>query len=263
MINNDVLRNTYNPDCSDLRRLQLRMLEILKEVDRICKKHDIPYWLSSGTLLGAIRHGGFIPWDDDLDIEMLRDDYIRLLNILPDELSDKYVLQTEDSDPNYVYLYAKIRDKNSFIKEKCQVNQSLKHQGAFIDIFPLEPSSLNICKISAKLFNRFCFNQVLCTGIRRWFYHLSRFILLNLVFPSFRSISKLKRDVHLYHTLGVNFMAFRVYEEIFPLKNAKFEDMEFPIPEDSDSYLKRLYGDYMIIPKIKDVHMADNNIEVW
>ena len=80
------LRIRFNPEGSLLRRQQMRMLEILLEVDKICKKHDIPYWLSSGTLIGAMRHDGFIPWDDDLDIEMLRKDYVRLMAVLPKEL---------------------------------------------------------------------------------------------------------------------------------------------------------------------------------
>lgn len=69
------LRERYNPDGSTLRRQQLRMLEMLQYIDVICKKHNIKYWLTSGTLLGAVRHGGFIPWDDDLDIEMLKEDF--------------------------------------------------------------------------------------------------------------------------------------------------------------------------------------------
>ena len=85
-MNQDDLRARFNPDGSLLRRQQLRMLDILLEVDKICKKHDIRYWLSSGTLIGAMRHDGFIPWDDDLDIEMLRSDYVRLMKVLPSEL---------------------------------------------------------------------------------------------------------------------------------------------------------------------------------
>ena len=73
------LRKRFNPDGSLLRRQQLRMLELLEVIDVICRKHQIPYWLSSGTLIGAARHKGFIPWDDDLDIEMLRSDYLRTI----------------------------------------------------------------------------------------------------------------------------------------------------------------------------------------
>ena len=92
-MNNEELRARFNPDGSMLRRQQMRMLEILLEVDKICKKHDIRYWLSSGTLIGAMRHNGFIPWDDDLDIEMMRADYLRLMKVLPSELPDWLALQ--------------------------------------------------------------------------------------------------------------------------------------------------------------------------
>lgn len=84
----DELRQRFNPEGSKLRQMQLRMLDILTEVDSICKKHGISYWLSSGTLIGALRHDGFIPWDDDLDIEMMRDDYLRLMKVLPQELPE-------------------------------------------------------------------------------------------------------------------------------------------------------------------------------
>lgn len=111
------LRKRFNPDGSLLRRQQLRMLELLEVIDVICRKHQIPYWLSSGTLIGAARHKGFIPWDDDLDIEMLRSDYLRLLKVLPQELPDNLALQTNETDPNYIFIYGKLRDKDSHLEE--------------------------------------------------------------------------------------------------------------------------------------------------
>ena len=107
------LRERFNPDGSLLRRQQLRMLELLEAVDLVCKKYDIPYWLSSGTLIGAVRHQGFIPWDDDLDIEMLREDYLRLMKVLPEELPDKFVLQIQETHAHYISNYANARDVNS------------------------------------------------------------------------------------------------------------------------------------------------------
>lgn len=86
------LRAKYNPDGSNLRKMQLRMLEMLKYIDSICRENDIKYWLSSGTCLGAVRHGGFIPWDDDADIEMLASDYRKLEKILRSSSRD-FVLQ--------------------------------------------------------------------------------------------------------------------------------------------------------------------------
>ena len=90
------LREKYNPDGSAIRDAQLHMLNILKCVDGICRKHNIPYWLSSGTLLGAVRHQGFIPWDNDIDIEMPVEDYKRFL-------------QTYSSNLGYNEMWAKVR----------------------------------------------------------------------------------------------------------------------------------------------------------
>ena len=95
----------FNPEGSTLRKHQMKMVEILCVIDKICKKHKINYWLSSGTLLGAVRHHGFIPWDDDLDIEMLAEDYKRFLSVIQSELPNDLVLQSYKTDPNYVAPY--------------------------------------------------------------------------------------------------------------------------------------------------------------
>ena len=144
------LREKFNPDGSQLRKQQMRMLEILKEVDRICKKHHIQYWLSSGTLLGAARHKGFIPWDDDLDIEMLLPDYRRLMKILPEELPDNLALQNVKTDPNYFFFYAKVRDRNSFLAESNHYDRVWKERGIYIDIFPFYKQPLWVHLLSEK-----------------------------------------------------------------------------------------------------------------
>ena len=137
-MDNKTLRQRFNPDGSLLRRQQLRMLDILREVDRICRKHHISYWLSSGTLIGALRHDGFIPWDDDLDIEMMRSDYLRLMSVLPSELPDWLALQNDETDPGYFYFYAKLRDRRSRMLEQNAYDRHWKEQGIYIDIFPME-----------------------------------------------------------------------------------------------------------------------------
>ena len=135
--NQEELRARFNPEGSLLRRQQMVMLEMAKVLDRICKKHNIPYFLYAGSLLGAIRHDGFIPWDDDFDVALLRKDYHRLLKILPNELPSNIVLQSNDTDKNYYYFYAKLRDKNSFLDEGLY-DHPFKERGIFIDIFPLD-----------------------------------------------------------------------------------------------------------------------------
>ena len=126
------LRERFNPDGSMLRKQQLRMLEILLYIDKVCKENNINYWLSSGTLLGAVRHGGFIPWDDDLDIEMMREDYDRFQKVFSN--NEDYVLQTYKSDKNYLLPFAKVRDLHSELDELGN-NVSFKYKGCFVDIF--------------------------------------------------------------------------------------------------------------------------------
>ena len=149
-IDHAALRQRFNPDGSLLRRQQMRMLEILLEVDRICKKHDIKYWLSSGTLIGAARHKGFIPWDDDLDIEMLWDDYKRLMKVLPDELPETMALQNTKTDPNYFCFYAKVRDRRSHLEESNRYDRVWREQGIYIDVFPFYRQPLWIHMLSEK-----------------------------------------------------------------------------------------------------------------
>ena len=100
-----------------LRRCQLKQLGMLQEIDRICRKHNIGYWLDGGTLLGAVRHGGFIPWDDDIDIAMREEDLQRFVEVAPQELPDTLFLQSRETEPGYPSPVAKVRDKNSFYVE--------------------------------------------------------------------------------------------------------------------------------------------------
>ena len=119
----------------NLRACQLRQLEILKEIDRICQKHHIEYWLDGGSLLGAVRHGGFIPWDDDIDLLMPRADYDRLTDEFNDAAPAGLRLHCLASDNSYAAVYAKIEDTSTVLVEKS----STKPIGVNIDIFPIDP----------------------------------------------------------------------------------------------------------------------------
>ncbi|MFK2244514.1 phosphorylcholine transferase LicD [Bacteroides fragilis] len=129
--------SNYNTDGTMLRKQQERMFEMLCVIDDICVKNEINYWLSGGTLLGAVRHGGFIPWDDDLDIQLMKDDYNKLLGLLKTELPEQYQLQTSKTDRNYFARYAKVRDVNSLL-EDSDYTLGYKYKGIFIDIFLLK-----------------------------------------------------------------------------------------------------------------------------
>lgn len=119
-----------------LRKLQMKEYEILLEVDRICKKEGIQYFLACGTLLGAVRNQGFIPWDDDLDICMKYADYLRFQEVCKTELNEKFFLQTEETDPNSHLSWHKLRQNNTTLIIDTWVERDM-HHGINIDIYPL------------------------------------------------------------------------------------------------------------------------------
>ena len=122
---------------TELRRLQLTQLEILKEIDRVCRDHDIPYSLYAGTLLGAVRHKAFIPWDDDLDICMTRVNYERFLQAWEKESPVGYILQNKENSPRFTQSFTKIRkDHTTFLEIEGEKGQY--HNGVFVDVFPVD-----------------------------------------------------------------------------------------------------------------------------
>ncbi len=119
----------------ELRKLQLTQLEILKYVDKFCKDNDIKYSVAYGTMIGAIRHGGFIPWDDDMDICMLRADYDKFIRLWKD--TDRYLLQNHNTEKSFTQSFTKIRMKNTAFVQETDLGKNF-HKGIFIDIFPLD-----------------------------------------------------------------------------------------------------------------------------
>jgi lipopolysaccharide cholinephosphotransferase len=120
-----------------LKNLHALLLMMALEVKRICEKHAIPYYMIGGTLLGAVRHKGFIPWDDDLDLCMMRPDFERFLKIAQSELDPRFFLQSWDTDINHPFLFAKIRLNGTKFIERNAPKVEI-HQGVFIDVFPLD-----------------------------------------------------------------------------------------------------------------------------
>lgn len=281
-IDQAALRARFNPDGSQLRRQQLRMLDILLEVDRICKKHHIPYWLSSGTLIGAARHQGFIPWDDDLDIEMLWPDYKRLMKILPQELPDTMALQNQETDPNYYFFYAKVRDRRSLLEENNPYGTPWREQGIYIDIFPFYKQPLWIHLLSEKaqghvykIMRRAADPKSGSTTktIPHDFWKVKLITRFNrhLFFPLLRALCRCcslplfgrKNRIRETYGLGIPYHDPRHLEDILPLGETIFEGHLLPVPHDMHAALTLKYGDYMRLPDINKINLHVGKLEIY
>ncbi|MGX7303749.1 LicD family protein [Enterococcus columbae] len=243
-----------------LRKLQLTELELLKEVDRICRKNNIDYSLYAGTLLGAVRHKGFIPWDDDADIAFRPKEYQKFFEACKNDLNtEKFFLQDYRTDPNYRWGYAKLRRKNSAFIRKGQ--EHMKYQnGICIDLFVLYNVPNNIL---LRIFYNFIFLIIRkClyseagmvsaphTLLRIW-YRILYIIPRNLIFSFankliYKQPSELISQMY-YPNLkrckyGIPAYAMEEFTEL------EFEDTVFKVFKEYDKILKFIYGDYLMLP---------------
>ncbi len=239
---------------SQLRACQLKQLAILEEIDRICKAHGIEYWLDGGTLLGAVRHGGFIPWDDDIDIAMTKESLQKFKQVAPRELPPHLVLQSPEDGLTKEPI-TKVRDRNSFYLEASDDPSLGYEMGLYVDIFPFVdyPSvsreftqriTKGISKSSSILHHRHYYSlrsaaELLWFGGKYLLY--SAIWRIAYVFNSPRS--------H-YGNIPVNNGYGKKHrkDETWPLGSVVFEGKTFPAPKNSDAYLRDLYDDYMTIP---------------
>ena len=250
------LRARFNPPGSALRQAQLKMLDILVEVDRICRRNNISYWLSSGTLIGAARHGGFIPWDDDIDIEMLLPDYKRFCSIAPRELPHYLKLQNSSTDPMFLLGFSKVRNtQEKIISNDTRLDRHYSIDGFFIDIFPIAPSAgFLLHKVSGKLayWGMFAVNKSYdkpCGKLVRYLFDgmIATLKGINNIFSPCFSRSTLR------HLLPSTFSNPRDINDIMPLGEIAFEGHSFMAPADIDSYLKHLYGNWTALPPLDSI----------
>lgn len=239
-----------------LRACQLKQIEILDEIDAVCRRHNIPYWLDAGTLLGAVRHGGFIPWDDDIDIGMNTEDVERFLEVAPQELPPHLFVQTPENEPTKEPL-VKVRDLNSFFVEGGDNFQAPYEKGVYVDIFPFvtfpNVSRGFIRKVTRSIARS---NSILGKAHYYSFRAFAEFFWFGsklLFFKAIWSVACLlfpasKSKVTGYRVINNGFGNSHLKSSLWPLGTIMFEGKEYPAPADVDTYLKDLFHDYMQVP---------------
>lgn len=240
-----------------LSRLHLAEMELLDELDRVARMLGVTYYLVGGTLLGAVRHKGFIPWDDDLDVAMPRDDYERFAREAPSLLGEKFFLQTFYSDDGYGALYGKLKlNGTAFVEESSQA--SSMHQGIFVDIFvldegPARQGPKDRCRYAlARSMSSYLYNTRLHLPIHA-------ITAIYRLFPEERlarmrdSLLRGRGDCYLNHGSQYGLAKQTIEKSRYePPSYLEFEGRACPVPRDYDYVLRRIYGDrYMELPPVE------------
>ena len=249
----------YNPEGSLLRRDQKELVEILKIIAEICRQNDIQWWLSSGTLLGAARHKGFIPWDDDIDIVLLKKDYARLEKILSSMESEEYVFQSMKTDVEYINIFSKFRKKHGRVEAKDRRNKYYRYAGPGIDIFAIEKTNRFAATVAKFLYHNIQYptSYIKVKWIRRTLVRLIEFIHLCVIFPVLHLIGSINPKEEYHYVLGTGWPKHTFYMKYtFPLEEAEFEGVLMPVPHDMDSYLTTVYGDWKKLPTESQIKKA-------
>lgn len=252
-----------------IRDVQNKILEIMIYIDKICRENKIEYFIMGGTALGAVRHGGFIPWDDDLDIFMTPNNYKKFKKIFNELKNNKFIIQEWKIVDEYLE-YSKVRMNGTTFIEKNFINNKDMHHGIYVDIMILHKIPRN--KFLHRIFYYQCkYVTLVALSQRNWKpkSNVQKIVLKILKFLPNKLIARLcYKNIYKYTDMEDNY-DFAYYitpanfkEGFFPrevfesMEDIKFEECIFKGPKDIKKYLEIRYGDYMKIPSIEQQKMS-------
>ena len=247
-------------DTERTKRIQSILLSMMKEIHKIISDNGFTYFLCAGSVLGAVRHNGFIPWDDDLDIAMPRDDYERFLKIAPSILPNHLYIQHPGNEKKTHVMFAKIRLKNTLFEE--EQNKGMNYpRGIYIDIFPIDNIKKNDFVFRTKVKIAKFFKSMFFLQVRKDKIGIKRLVLpFSYLFPRRFCVWIYKKLCSTNKETDYRFESLSAYKfdkvifkkDVFGKPTLhNFEDTEFFIPEKATEYLKIEYGDFMQLPPVE------------
>lgn len=248
-----------------LRKVQMQQLDVAKEIKRVCDENNIQYFLCFGTMLGAVRHQGFIPWDDDLDIGMMRSEYERFLEIAPKKLKPEYLVQTWYNTPAYPLPFAKVRKRGTVYLEGK--HSLLEENGFYVDIFPFDSQPATDAERMAankKLQDLFRTKLMKCkskpwmdNGKILWKKRIGYlYYQVKALFATQKGLARAYDELAtsfpesdiLFWQEGISKMRKIKRQWCEELEEFDFEGERFRGPKAYDELLTTIYGDYMQLP---------------